>query len=179
MMESDDLVIVENEFATNIEVKLPQHPAAYFMDDNQTVGDPVPQMLPAAPKVNSEEVRHCHGCHARDSIATYHERLLPPKPPPCEAARHESLQNVEERRRPDVAKSGLDPLVVHHYECLEPGMDHPGIQLPYRGRTVNSESLDKPRRFSPPVRHNHSLRENPTKHIKAASSCMIAKQAYD
>jgi hypothetical protein len=181
MMDPDDLVIIENEFATNIEVELPQHPAAFLMDNTQTMGDLVPQMLPAAPNFNSEEVRDCHGCHARDRIAAHHEQSFHPKPPPCEAVRNESRENVEERRRPDITKTGLEPLIVHNYESLEPVMDHPGIQLPYRERTVGSESLEKPRRFSPPVRHNHLLRQEPTKHKKAASSasCTSAKQGND
>jgi hypothetical protein len=178
MMDTDDLVIIGNEFTMKIEEELPQHSTAYLMDNKQTKGDLNPQMLSAAPNLINKEVWLCHGCSAWDVGATHHERSIHPRSPPCEAARRGRHQEVEGQCQADVANTGSEPLVVHYCDSLEPVMDHQVIQLPYHERTVGSESLDKPQRFSPPVRHNHLLRWERTKHTKAATStsCMAAKQ---
>jgi hypothetical protein len=181
MMDTDDLVIIGNEFIMNIEEELPQHPTVHLVDNKQIKGDPNPQMLSAAPNLSNKEVWLCHGCSAWDVSAKHSDRSILPRSPPCEATRHERRQKVEGQCQADVANTEPKLRMVHYRDSLEPVMDHPGRQLPFHERTISSENLGKPRRFSPPVRHNHLLTWERTNYSKAATStsCMAAKQRND
>jgi hypothetical protein len=158
MMDTDDLVIIGNEFTMNVEEAPPLHPTAPLVDKKLTMGGLVPKIPSPAPSLTNKEDSLCHGCGAWDISRTCHDRFIYPKPPPFEATRHENLTSVEGQCRPEVGKAEPESFKLRHPKSLEPVITQLPIHLAHRDQISHSESLNNAHRFSPPVRYDPILK---------------------
>jgi hypothetical protein len=150
-MDTDDLVIIGNEFTMSVEKEFPQHPPVSLIDRKLTTGGLVPHGSSPAPKFANKGAWLCHGCGAWDLGTMHHEHFFHPKPHLCEGVGYIRPTNVEEQCQSQVRKVEPEPLEFYRRESPDPVVAQPPLHLSHRNRKSNSEGLDSACRFSPPV----------------------------